>query len=98
MCGDCIGYHSHGAEGIAGVAHRIEYVATVDGVDYYNDSKGTNVDASIRAVLAMKKPIVLIGGGYDKGGEFDEWIQSFGGRVKKLCLWVETKDKICKDC
>ena len=80
----------------AGVEHRIEYVATVDGVDYYNDSKGTNTDASIRAVLAMQKPIVLIGGGYDKGGEFDEWLQSFGGRVKKLLLMGETKDKIAK--
>ncbi len=70
----------------AGVAHRIEYVTTVDGVDYYNDSKGTNVDASIRAVLAMKKPIVLIGGGYDKGGSFDEWTKLFPGRVKHLVL------------
>lgn len=70
----------------AGVAHRIEYVATVDGVDYYNDSKGTNVDASIRAVLAMKKPIVLIGGGYDKGSSFDEWTKLFPGRVKHLVL------------
>ncbi|MDO4531156.1 MAG: UDP-N-acetylmuramoyl-L-alanine--D-glutamate ligase [Bacillota bacterium] len=70
----------------AGVEHRIEYVATVDGVDYYNDSKGTNVDASIRAVLAMKKPIVLIGGGYDKGGSFDDWTKLFPGRVKHLVL------------
>ncbi|MGN0135163.1 UDP-N-acetylmuramoyl-L-alanine--D-glutamate ligase [Anaerotignum sp.] len=70
----------------AGVEHRIEYVATVDGVDYYNDSKGTNVDASIRAVLAMKKPIVLIGGGYDKGVSFDEWTKLFPGRVKHLVL------------
>lgn len=70
----------------AGVEHRIEYVATVDGVDYYNDSKGTNVDASIRAVLAMKKPIVLIGGGYDKGSSFDGWTQLFPGRVKHLVL------------
>ena len=78
----------------AGVAHRIEYVATVDGVDYYNDSKGTNVDASIRAVLAMKKPIVLIGGGYDKGGSFDEWTKLFPGRVKHLVLIGVTADKI----
>lgn len=78
----------------AGVEHRIEYVATVDGVDYYNDSKGTNVDASIRAVLAMKKPIVLIGGGYDKGSSFDEWTQLFPGRVKHLVLIGVTAPKV----
>lgn len=78
----------------AGVEHRIEYVATVDGVDYYNDSKGTNVDASIRAVLAMKKPIVLIGGGYDKGGSFDEWTKLFPGRVKHLVLIGVTAPKV----
>ena len=78
----------------AGVEHRIEYVATVDGVDYYNDSKGTNVDASIRAVLAMKKPIILIGGGYDKGGSFDEWTQLFPGRVKHLVLIGVTAPKV----
>lgn len=77
-----------------GVEHRIEYVATVDGVDYYNDSKGTNVDASIRAVLAMKKPIVLIGGGYDKGSSFDEWTQLFPGRVKHLVLIGVTAPKV----
>lgn len=80
--------------GFAGVAHRIEYVATVDGVDYYNDSKGTNVDASIRAVLAMKKPIVLIGGGYDKGSSFDEWTKLFPGRVKHLVLIGVTAPKV----
>lgn len=81
-------------KGFAGVAHRIEYVATVDGVDYYNDSKGTNVDASIRAVLAMKKPIVLIGGGYDKGSSFDEWTKLFPGKVKHLVLIGVTAPKV----
>ncbi len=78
------------------VEHRVEFVKTVRGVDYYNDSKGTNPDAAIKGIQSMSKPTVLIGGGYDKGGEFDEWIQSFGGRVKKLLLMGETKDKIAK--
>ncbi len=78
----------------SGVAHRIEYVTTVDGVDYYNDSKGTNTDASIRAVLAMKKPIILIGGGYDKGVSFDEWTKLFKGRVKHLVLIGVTAQQI----
>lgn len=78
----------------AGVEHRIEYVATIDGVDYYNDSKGTNTDASIRAVLAMEKPIVLIGGGYDKGVCFDTWTQLFKSRVKHLVLIGVTAPQI----
>lgn len=77
-----------------GVEHRIEYVATVDGVDYYNDSKGTNTDASARAVMAMKKPIVLIGGGYDKKVSFDDWTKLFPERVKHLVLIGATAPQI----
>ena len=55
------------------VAHRIEYVDTIDDVIYYNDSKGTNTDASIKAIQAMTRPTVLIAGGYDKKVTFDEW-------------------------
>lgn len=76
------------------VEHRIEYVDTIDGVSYYNDSKGTNPDASIKAVEAMKSPTILIGGGYDKGSTFDEWIKSFGDKVKCLVLMGETREII----
>lgn len=77
-----------------GVEHRIEYVATVDNVDYYNDSKGTNPDAAIRAVLAMRKPTILIGGGYDKGSDYKEWISCFENKVKHLVLIGVTAPKI----
>lgn len=76
------------------VEHRIEYVATKNGVDYYNDSKGTNPDAAIQGIRAMTKPTVLIGGGYDKGSEYDEWIEAFEGKVKALVLLGQTKEKI----
>lgn len=76
------------------VAHRIEYVATKKGVDYYNDSKGTNTDAAIKAVEAMVKPTLIIGGGYDKNVTFDEWIEAFGSKVKLLVLIGATADKI----
>ena len=79
------------------VEHRIEYVKTVRGVDYYNDSKGTNPDAAIKGIGAMVKPIYLIGGGYDKQSEYDEWIESFGGKVRKLVLLGQTREKIA-DC
>lgn len=76
------------------VEHRIEYVKTVRGVDYYNDSKGTNPDAAIKGIGAMVKPTYLIGGGYDKQSEYDEWIESFGGKVRKLVLLGQTREKI----
>ncbi|MBR3762499.1 MAG: UDP-N-acetylmuramoyl-L-alanine--D-glutamate ligase [Lachnospiraceae bacterium] len=76
------------------VEHRIEFVATKSGVDYYNDSKGTNPDAAIQGILAMNKPTILIGGGYDKHSEYDEWIEAFGGKVKLLVLIGQTREKI----
>jgi len=76
------------------VEHRIEYVATKNGVDYYNDSKGTNVDAAIKGIQAMIKPTFLIGGGYDKGADYSMWMEAFGGKVKELVLIGATRDAI----
>ena len=76
------------------VEHRIEYVTTVKDVDYYNDSKGTNPDAAIKAVQAMNRPTIVIGGGYDKDSTYDEWIECFGDKVKLLILLGQTKEKI----
>ena len=80
----------------AGVEHRIEFVREKDGVAYYNDSKGTNPDAAIKGIQAMNRPTVLIGGGYDKDSEYEEWIQAFDGKVKLLVLVGATKEKIAK--
>ena len=76
------------------VAHRIEYVDTIDDVIYYNDSKGTNTDASIKAIQAMTRPTVLIAGGYDKKVTFDEWAKELEGKVKCLVLLGETSNQI----
>ncbi|MEA4816027.1 MAG: UDP-N-acetylmuramoyl-L-alanine--D-glutamate ligase [Lachnospiraceae bacterium] len=78
------------------VEHRIEFVRSFEGVDYYNDSKGTNPDAAIKAVKAMRKPVVLIGGGYDKKSDYTEWILSFENKVKSLVLIGETAKEIEK--
>ena len=79
-----------------GVPHRIEYVRTVNGVEYYNDSKGTNPDAAIKGIQAMKSTTYLIGGGYDKKASYTEWIDSFDGKVKKLVLLGQTASEIDK--
>lgn len=80
------------------VEHRIEYVATKKGVRYYNDSKGTNTDAAIKAVDAMPSRTVLIAGGYDKKSEYDEWVSRFPDKVRKLVLIGQTKENIAKAC
>ena len=77
-----------------GVEHRIEYVTEKNGVAYYNDSKGTNPDAAIKGIQAMNRPTLLIGGGYDKQSTYEEWINSFDGKVKYLVLIGQTREKI----
>ncbi|MDF2541800.1 MAG: murD [Herbinix sp.] len=78
------------------VEHRIEYVDTINGVKYYNDSKGTNPDASIKAIEAMTSHTILIGGGYDKGNTFDEYIEAFQGKIKYLVLLGQTREFIAE--
>ena len=78
------------------VEHRIEYVAEKGGVVYYNDSKGTNPDAAIQGIRAMNRPTVLIGGGYDKGSTYDEWIEAFDKKVKCLVLIGQTRELIAE--
>ena len=76
------------------VEHRIEYVTEKHGVRFYNDSKGTNPDAAIKGISAMNRPTLLIGGGYDKESSYDAWIESFHGKVRKLVLIGQTREKI----
>ena len=78
------------------VPHRIEFVEEINGVAYYNDSKGTNPDAAIKGIQAMNRPTLLIGGGYDKQSSYEEWIQAFDGKVKQLVLIGQTREKIEK--
>ncbi|MDO5519503.1 MAG: UDP-N-acetylmuramoyl-L-alanine--D-glutamate ligase [bacterium] len=78
------------------VEHRIEYVDEINGVKYYNDSKGTNPDAAIKGIQAMNRKTVLIGGGYNKDSTYDEWIQAFDGKVTYLILLGQTKELIAE--
>ena len=87
-----------------GVEHRIEYVDTIDGVDYYNDSKATNCESTKIALKSFKQPTLLILGGLDRGHSFEDltpcmnnvtYVACYGEtktRIKKYC------DKIGKDC
>jgi len=77
-----------------GVEHRIEACGEIDGIRFVNDSKGTNPDAAIKAIEAMKNNIILIAGGYDKNSTYDEFVAAFDGRVKALLLLGKTAPKI----
>ena len=80
------------------VEHRIEFVRERIGVRYYNDSKGTNPDAAIKALEAMPGPTLLIAGGYDKNAEYDDWVKLFKGKVRYAVLMGATRDKISECC
>lgn len=75
-------------------AHRIEFVRDVGGVSFYDDSKGTNIDAVIRAVASLKGGVYLIAGGVDKGSSYEPWIDTFRGKVKGICAIGQAADKI----
>ena len=77
-----------------GVKHRIQYVDTFGGHKFYNDSKATNVEATIVALTAFKQPITLIAGGLDRGNGFDELIPSLKGKVNNLVVYGQTADKV----
>lgn len=75
-------------------SHRIEFVGNIDGVSFYDDSKGTNIDAVIHAVIALQGPIILLAGGVDKGASYMLWKESFKGRVKELVVFGQAAEKI----
>jgi UDP-N-acetylmuramoylalanine--D-glutamate ligase len=79
------------------VEHRLEFVREIDKIKFYNDSKGTNVDSSVKALQAIKSPTILIAGGYDKKVDFYDLINNFT-RVKELILIGEVKNKIASQC
>lgn len=76
-----------------GVEHRIEYVRTLNGVDYYNDSKSTNNKATETALQSFKNPVILIMGGLNRNLPFDE-LSSFMSNVKEIVCYGETKEQI----
>ncbi|MCR4441112.1 MAG: UDP-N-acetylmuramoyl-L-alanine--D-glutamate ligase [Peptococcaceae bacterium] len=77
-----------------GVPHRLEHVLVHKGIEYVNDSKGTNPDAAIKALDAFDRPIVLIAGGKNKGVEFTEFAKKVKEKVKALVLLGQAAGEI----
>lgn len=81
-----------------GVEHRLELVESINGVEYINDSKGTNTDASIKAIEAIGENIILIAGGYDKKTDFGEFVSLFRDRVKLAIFMGQTSEQLKQTC
>ncbi|MFX4261414.1 UDP-N-acetylmuramoyl-L-alanine--D-glutamate ligase [Pelotomaculum propionicicum] len=79
-----------------GVSHRLEFVAEINGVKYINDSKGTNPDASIKALEAYDEPVVLIAGGKNKGSDFGEFAGVIKERARALVVLGQSADLIAQ--
>lgn len=77
-----------------GVEHRIEFVKTINGVSFYNDSKATNIDSTLVAVNSFKNNINLILGGSEKGYDFDKLFQNLPDNVSNIVVFGQTKLKI----
>lgn len=77
-----------------GVSHRLEFVRELNGVSYYNDSKGTNSDSTMKAISAFDNPIIILLGGYDKKENFKELLEFGKNKIKTIIAMGETKEKI----
>ncbi|RFU71176.1 UDP-N-acetylmuramoyl-L-alanine--D-glutamate ligase [Peribacillus saganii] len=76
-----------------GVKHRTQYIATIEGRKFYNDSKATNILAASKALQSFKEPVILLAGGLDRGNEFDE-LKPYLANVKGLISFGQTAEKI----
>ena len=79
-----------------GVEHRIEYVTEIDGIKFYNDSKATNVDSTVKALEAFERNIIVILGGKDKGSDYTVLAPLIRDRVKLVVLIGAASDKIAE--
>ena len=76
-------------EEFQGLPHRLEHIGTIRGVDFYNDSKATNVDAASRSIASFDRPVVLIAGGRHKGAGYSPLVRAATGRVRKAIFLGE---------
>ena len=80
----------------SGVEHRIEFVRELNGVKYYNDSKGTNVDATVTALKAFSSPVILLAGGFEKGLDFTP-LKPYLKNVKKVIGFGACGDRLIRE-
>lgn len=94
LAGADLGVIGHAIETFTAVPHRLQLVATIGGAAYYNDSKATNVDATIKAIESFPGKVIIILGGKDKGGSYQPLVDLCRARVKTALLIGQAADKI----
>ncbi len=80
--------------GFRGLPHRIEFAGEKNGIKFYDDSKGTNVDAVVRALQTFSTPVILLLGGRDKDGNFEALQPLIESKVRQVILFGEARDRI----
>jgi UDP-N-acetylmuramoylalanine--D-glutamate ligase len=80
-----------------GLEHRLEFVREIEGVRYYNDSKGTNVGSVVKSLQSFSEPVILIAGGKDKNGDLSPLRELIRSRVKQLILIGEAKERMGRE-
>jgi len=88
---------ANGVRTFRAVEHRLEFVAEISGVDFFNDSKATNVDAALKAIEAFPGPLIVILGGKDKGSPYTPLIEPLRQRARMAVLIGAAADKIAAD-
>ena len=83
-------------DGFEGLPHRIQHIQRIGGVDFYDDSKATNVDAAARSVSSFDRPVILIAGGRDKGGDYGPLVAAARARIRKAIFLGESKELLGK--
>lgn len=96
LCGVSLESIHYTLANFKGVEHRIEFVRELNGVKYYNDSKGTNTDAAIIALKAFEKPVILLMGGFEKGLDLSE-MASYNSSISTLICFGAAKNRFAKD-
>jgi UDP-N-acetylmuramoylalanine--D-glutamate ligase len=84
-------------DGFEGLEHRLEWVRDIDGVQFFNDSKGTNVASVVKSLLSFEEPILLIAGGRDKEGDYGPLKKLISERVKGMALIGEARERMFGD-
>ena len=88
---------ANGVKSFRGVEHRLEFVAEIGGVSFYNDSKATNVDAALKAIEAFPGPLIVILGGTDKGSPYTPLAEPLRARARMAILIGAAAEKIALD-